>query len=147
MVNSPDGFNTDLERATKVSTLDASLAAPNSSELFSMNFAFTKDMDQASVINPYNWSISRASLRENGGVYNAGLTPPKTEAVILPIPVNVAYNSETNTATVRFRVSQNAAGNATLDPAHIVFKFYGMDAYGKSMDKSADEYSGFSGIA
>ena len=71
---SPDGFNTALGRATQVSTLDSSLATPGSSKLFSMNFAFSKDMDQASVLNPYNWSITRASIRENGGVYNGGLT-------------------------------------------------------------------------
>jgi cytochrome c-type biogenesis protein CcmH/NrfG len=147
MVNSPDGFDTGLTRATQVSALHSDLAAPGSSELFSMGFAFSKDMDQASVMKPYNWLISRASLRENGGVYNLGLTVPKTEAVILPIPVSVAYDTETNTATVQFRISQNAAANATIDPAHIVFKFYGMDAYGKSMDISADEYSGFSNIA
>lgn len=144
---SPDGFNTHLGRATNVSTLDSSLAAPGSSELFSMNFAFSKDMDQESVMNAYNWTIGRASLRENSGVYNAGLTPPKTEAAILPIPVHVAFDTEKNMATVQFRISQNATANATIDPAHIVFKFYGQDAYGKSMDASADEYSGFSRIA
>ena len=150
MVSSPYGFDTErplLPWKTNVSSLDEGLEAPGSSELFSMGFAFTKDMDQTSVMNPYNWLISRASLRENGGDYNWGLTVPKTEAVILPIPVSVAYNTETNTATVQFRISQNAAANATIDPAHIVFKFYGMDAYGKSMDTSADEYSGFSEIA
>jgi Flp pilus assembly protein TadD len=146
-VNSPDGFNTALGRATKVSTLHANLAAPDSSELFSMSFAFSKDMDQTSVISAHNWRISRASIRENGGVYNAGLTPPKTETTILPIPVHVAYDTETNMATVRFRISQNAEADATIDPAHIVFKFYGQDAYGKTMDTSADEYSGFSRIA
>ncbi len=144
---SPDGFNTNLGRATKVSALDSDLAAPGSSKLFSMNFAFSKDMDQASVMNRHNWSITRASIRENGGVYNGGLTPPKTEAAILPIPVRVAYDAEKNMATVQFRICQNAAANATIDPAHIVFKFYGLDAYGKAMDQSADEYSGFSKIA
>jgi hypothetical protein len=99
------------------------------------------------VLNRYNWSISRASIRENGGVYNGGLKPPGTEAFIMPIPLSVSYNTGTNTATVRFSVSQNARVDATIDPAHLVFKFYGMDAYGKSMDKSADEYSGFSNIA
>jgi len=146
-VNSPDGFNTALARATQVSTLDPSMATPNSSELFSMNFAFSKDMDQVSVMNPYNWLISRASIRDNGGVYNGGLTVPKTEATILPIPVHIAYHTETNTATIQFRIAQNAEANATIDPAHIVFRFYGMDAYGKAMDTSADEYSGFSKIA
>jgi Flp pilus assembly protein TadD len=144
---SPDGFNTSLGRATRVATLNPSLASPGSSKLFSMNFAFSKDMDQASVLDRNNWSIIRASIRENGGVYNGGLTPTKSEAVILPTPVAVAYNTETNTATVRFRVSQNAQANAAIDPAHIVFKFYGQDAYGKAMDQSADQYSGFSKIA
>jgi Flp pilus assembly protein TadD len=147
LANSPDGFNATLGKATKVSVLSEDLAAPGSSELFSMNIAFSKDMDQASVMNPYNWSIRRASLRENGGVYNAGLTVPKTEASIFPIPVHVTYDTEKNTAKVQFRISQNAAADATIDPAHIVFKFYGQDAYGKSMDASADEYSGFSKIA
>jgi tetratricopeptide (TPR) repeat protein len=146
-VNSPDGFNTRLGRATKVSTLNSNLAAANSSQLFSLNFAFSKDMDQASVMNANNWMISRASLRENGGVYNVGLTPPKTEATILPIPVHVSYDTGKNMATIQFRISQNADANATIDPAHIVFKFYGRDAYGKAMDASADEYSGFSRIA
>jgi Flp pilus assembly protein TadD len=146
-VNSPDGFNTRPGRATPVSTLHSSLAAPGGSQLFSMSFAFSKDMDMASVLNRNNWTITRASIRENGGVYNGGLAPPKTEAAILPIPVSVAYNAQTNTATVQFRIAQNASASATIDPAHLVFKFYGMDAYGKAMDQSADEYSGFSKIA
>ncbi|MHB9099297.1 MAG: tetratricopeptide repeat protein, partial [Syntrophales bacterium] len=146
-VNSTDGFNTALGRATNVSALNSSLATPGSSKLFSMSFAFSKDMDQASIMNPYNWLISRASIRESGGVYNGGLTPPKTEAAILPSPVAVAYNTATNTATIQFRISQNAQANATIDPAHIVFKFHGLDAYGKAMDQSADQYSGFSKIA
>jgi tetratricopeptide (TPR) repeat protein len=146
-VNSPDGFNVTLGRTTEVSALRDDLTTPNSSGLFSMNFMFSKDMDQASVMNPYNWLIKRASLRENGGVYNWGLTVPKTEATILPIPVSVAYDTEKNMATVQFRISQNAGANATIDPAYIVFKFYGMDAYGKAMDTSADEYSGFSSNA
>ena len=103
-------------------------------------------MDPISVQNPLNWSIMRASLSAGGGLYNNGLTPPDTEAVILPIPVGVTYSADSNTATVQFRVSQNATGSATLDPAHLVFKFSGVDAYRHAMDKSADEYSGFSNI-
>lgn len=146
-VLSPDGFNTAMGRATPVSALNSSLAVPGGSKLFSVNFAFSKDMDQASVLNRANWQITRASIRENRGVYNGGLTPPKTEALIRPTPVAVTYDTDTNMATVRFRVSQNAEANATIDPGHIVFKFYGQDASGKSMDASADEYSGFSSIA
>jgi Flp pilus assembly protein TadD len=146
-VNCPDGFNTTLGKATEVSRLNPNLVLPGSSKLFSMNLVFSKDMDQTSILDPDNWLINRASIQENGGVYNGGLTPPKTEAAILPTPVAVSYNTETNTATVKFRISQNAEANATIDPAHIVFKFYGLDTYGKAMDQSADEYSGFSKIA
>ena len=142
-----DGFNNYLGPKTSIATMDADLAAPDSTKLYSMNVVFSKDMDISSIQNPYNWSITRASIVQNGGVYNRGLTVPNTEATILPIPVNVTYNNAMNTASVRFRISQNAAGNATLDPAHIVFKFYGMDTYGKAMDTSADEYSGFSSVA
>jgi len=142
-----DGFNTNLGIKTKVSTLSSCLTEPDKSKLFSMQIAFSKDMDQASIINPYNWKISRATIRDNGGVYNNGLTPPATEAFVLPKPAYVTYNTETNKATVYFRISQNSTANATIDPRHIVFKFYGVDTYGKAMDTSADEYSGFSKIA
>jgi tetratricopeptide (TPR) repeat protein len=146
-VLSLNGFNTALGRATQVSMLSSSLTTPRSSKLFSMNFAFSKDMDLASVLNRNNWTISRASIRANGGVYNGGFMTPDTEAYILPAPVSVSYDSGKNMATVQFRISQNAEANATIDPAHIVFKFYGLDAYGKAMDQSADEYSGFSKVA
>lgn len=144
---STNGFNSRLGPKTEVKTLSATLADANKTKLFSMNIAFSKDMDEASIINPYNWKISRATIRDNGGVYNYGLTPPSTEASISEIPESVTFNKETNTATIRFRIAQNAAANATIDPSHIVFKFSGLDAYGKAMDTSADEYAGFSGIA
>jgi tetratricopeptide (TPR) repeat protein len=146
-VLSLDGFNTALGRSTQVSTLNSSLASAGRSKLFSMNLTFSKDMDLSSVLNRNNWTITRASIRANGGVYNGGFMTPSTEAYILPAPVSVSYDSEKNMATVQFRISQNGEANATIDPAHIVFKFNGLDAYGKAMDKSADEYSGFSKIA
>jgi predicted Zn-dependent protease len=142
-----NGFNTWLGPKTSVADLNANLAAPGSTKIFSLNFEFSKEMDQASVVDPYNWSITRASIKENGGVYNGGLTVPQTEAIILPTPMTVTYNTATDTATVSFKISQNAQGNATIDPNHIVFKFHGQDAYGKAMDLSADEFSGFSKIA
>ncbi len=145
-----NGFNPALGPKTNVASLDprnSALDRANGKKLFSMNISFSKDMDTASIINPYNWKISRATIRDNGGVYNGGLTPPSKEATILPSPAYVTFDTDTNTATVRFWVSQNANSNATIDPKHIVFKFTGVDAYGKSMDTSADEYSGFSGVA
>lgn len=142
-----DGFNTRLGPSTNISDLNANLTTPGRTNLFSVDFVFSKDMDRTSITNPYNWSISRASIKENGGVYNGGLSIPRTEAIIHPIPINVIYNENAKKATVQFQISQNDTGDATLDPKHIVFKFSGVDAYAKPMDTSADAYSGFSGIA
>ena len=144
---STNGFNTSLGPKTSVSYLSSRLADANKSKLFSINISFSKEMDTSSIINPYNWKISRATIEDNGGIYNYGITPSAREAFILPSPAYVSYNTETNTATVHFRVSQNASADATIDPRHIVFKFSGIDIYGKTMDTSADEYSGFSSIA
>lgn len=144
---SPNGFRSTLGPGTKISTLSSKLTNANQSKLFSMKIAFSKDMDQASIINPYNWTISRAAIQNNGGIYNNGLPISSKEAVILPSPASVIYDSKTNTATVNFWIRQNTTANATIDPSHVVFKFYGIDAYGKAMDTSADEYSGFSKIA
>jgi tetratricopeptide (TPR) repeat protein len=145
--SSVNGFNTKLGPATSISQLNANMATPGDMEMFSMNFKFSKKMDQASVINPYNWSISRASIQANGGIYNGGLPVPQTEAIIPLHPISITYTDTTNTATIEFPLSQNATGNATIDPNHIVFKFNGQDAYGKAMDLSADQFSGFSSIA
>lgn len=144
---SPDGFRSTMRPKTPVAALSATLADANKSKLFSINIAFSKDMDEASILNRYNWVISRANIRNNGGVYNYGLPVQPTEAAISPIPDYITFDKETNTATVRFRIAQNSTANATIDPSGIVFKFNGVDAYGKAMDKSADEYAGFSGIA
>lgn len=145
-----NGFSAASGPKTKVASLDpanSTLDRANGKKLFSMNFAFSKDMDKASITNPYNWKISRATIQENGGVYNYGLQPSTKEATILPAPAYVTYDTETNTATVYFWLAQNSTIDATIDPKHIVFKFSGIDAYGKSMDAEADEYAGFSGIA
>jgi tetratricopeptide (TPR) repeat protein len=131
---------------TKVSDLDPSLATPNSSEDFTMHFIFSKAMDASTVTSPAYWSISRAYGQTRGGDYNWGLPPPPTEVTISPTPVNVVYDQDSQIADVKFRVTQNAAGSGTLDPSHLVFTFHGLDAYGKAMDPSADEYSGISMI-
>ena len=144
---SADGFDTSLGPETEVADLSSNLTDANNSQLFSMTFKFSKDMDKSSVINAANWTISRSTIRDNGGVYNFGLTPPATEAFISYKPAYVTYNTYTNTATVHFRIAQNENADATIDPGHIVFKFNGTDTYGKAMDTSADQFSGFSGIA
>jgi hypothetical protein len=144
---SSDGFTTSLGPGTEVSTLSSNLADANTSQLFSMTVTFSQNMDSSSVINASNWTISRATIQNNGTAYNFGQVTSSTEAFISPKPAYVTYNSDTDAATVYFRISQNANADATIDPEHIVFKFSGVDTYGKAMDKSADEYSGFSSIA
>lgn len=144
---STDGFSASMGPKTEVSDLSAQLGEANKSKLFSMTIRFSKDMDPLSVINSQNWTISRATLRNNGGVYNYGLPVTSKEATIASKPAYVTYDEDKGVATVYFRISQNEDADATIDPKHIVFKFSGIDAYGKAMDTSADEYSGFSGIA
>ena len=57
------------------------------------------------------------------------------------------YDAVNLRATVTFSLSQNADGNGTLDPSHLVFKFSGTDADGKKMDPNADQYDGFAKTA
>jgi tetratricopeptide (TPR) repeat protein len=139
-------FNTNLGPNTPVSNLSSSLATPNGTQLFSMEFAFSKEMDPMSVQTPYNWTISKAQNGAAGGAYNWGLPAQPTDSPVAPIPVSVAYDSTSNTATVSFLIQQNAADNGTIDPSHITFKFNGTDVYGNNMDTSADEYNGISQI-
>jgi hypothetical protein len=126
--------------------MNSALSDPNSSHIFTMNFAFSKEMDSASVQNASNWLITRASGAEVGGAYNWGLAVKPSETNVSPAPLSVTYNSKTRTAQVMFRITQNSEANATLDPSHIMFKFSGVDAYGNSMDQSADQYGSFSKI-
>jgi tetratricopeptide (TPR) repeat protein len=142
---STGGFMPGLGPGTAVSTLDSSLAAPNTSAQFSMTFFFNKKMDTSSVLNPLNWSITKATYGTPGGAYNWGMTSSK-DIPVSPIPVSVSYDSETSMVTLSFSITQNAAGNGTIDPSHLQFQFKGKDIYGNSMDKSADQYSGMSMI-
>jgi len=131
---------------TKVSDLDPSLTAPNTSKYFTMHFIFSKAMDASTVASPAYWSITRADGQNSGGAYNWGLPLTPTEVNISPIPVSVVYHQNSQTADVVFRLTQNASGNGTLDPSHLVFGFHGLDAYGETMDPTANEYSGISMI-
>jgi len=143
---SDTGFNTTLGPRTPLSTLNSNLSSPNASREFTMKFIFNKKMDISTVENPYNWAISRASRQIKGGPYNWGLPISSTEENIPLFPKQVIYNPKSSTAMVIFTITQNASGNGTIDPSHIVFKFYGKDAYGNKMSPSANEYSGISKI-
>jgi Flp pilus assembly protein TadD len=146
LVYSPNGFKASLGPGTPVADLDPSLSTIGSSRAFTMRFSFTKDMDPVSIQNPLNWGISRATGTNAGGAYNWGMPASATDVAVPFRPAGVVYDPETFSADVTFKITQNSAGNATIDPSHILFRFYGVDAYGKAMDLTADEYSGISEI-
>lgn len=143
---SDSGFGFTLGPRTPLSALDLSLATPDAAVQLSMKFIFNKKMDNASVENPFNWTISRATWGTKGGAYNYGLPVSETEINLPAYPTWVTYDPETLKAEVFFTVAQNSSANGTLDPSHILFRFYGQDAYGNSMNSSRDEFSGISKI-
>jgi tetratricopeptide (TPR) repeat protein len=143
---SDNGFGFTLGPRTPLSALDPSLATPDATVQLSMKFIFNKGMDNASVENPFNWMISRASWGMKGGAYNYGLPVPATEVTLPAFPTRVTYDPENLKAEVFFTVTQNSSADGTLDPSHILFRFYGQDAYGNSMNSSRDEFSGISKI-
>jgi len=136
------GFVELLGPGTPLWALDPSLMAPDSSKEFSVDISFSNKMDIASVMNPSNWSINRGN-NTKAGYYNSTLPLTSREALVAPIPLSVTYNDLDQVATVKFRISQNSAGDAKIDPSHLVFKFIGKDASGRSMDAKADEVDGY----
>jgi tetratricopeptide (TPR) repeat protein len=140
-------FSYYFPAGTPVSTLDAYLANANASKMFTMVFQFDKEMDRESVENIANWSISRAVGSGPGQAYNFGMAIPSTEIQIDPLPISVYYDATAKTATVKFKVPQNASADGTIDPAHIEFTFAGKDSFGVLMDPHKDQFTGFLGIA
>lgn len=137
-------FNLSLGAQTPLWYFDASFLTPNTSKAVSVNIQFDKNMDPASVVNPKNWTIGKAK----GGVagyYNNTVPTSANEVTIPSTPLAVTYNAYTGEATVTFMINQNANADATIDPGHLVFKFTGKDADGRSMDTSADEIDGSAG--
>lgn len=134
-----------LGASTPVWFLDSSLATPNSSKDFTIEFQFDSEMDIGSVMDTTKWSIRKASGIEEGFYNNGVYTSTRHDAFFSPIPKLVTYDPTTLRATVTFSISQNAEGNATIDPSRLVFRFSGVDVNGRSMDTSADEYDGFAG--
>ena len=134
-----------LPKGTAVAALDAYLATAGNSKSFLMKFQFDKQMDRESVENVAHWQITRAS---GAGVenYNFGLSIPLAETRIRITPDYVIYDPVNMTATVLFKLYQNAGADATIDPSHIQFQFSGEDAYGLNMDPARDQFTGFSGV-
>lgn len=138
------GFVEHLGPNTPVWMLNANLIAPDSSQQFSITFQFTTEMDPTSVSNPANWTITRANSAE-AGYYNDLMPTKAHEARIAENPLAVTYDLLTSQATIRFIIAQNASGDATIDPTHLVFKFNGVDVLGRAMDEAADEVDGYAG--
>jgi tetratricopeptide (TPR) repeat protein len=137
------GFNQLLGARTPLWMLDPTLlTAPDSSKKVSVAIQFNNEMDIASVMNPANWEISRANSTE-GGYYNSSMPATSREVSIPKRPYSVTYNPETQQASVTFTVQQNADGDATIDPSHLVFKFSGKDASGRQMDTAGDQIDGY----
>jgi Flp pilus assembly protein TadD len=132
---------------TPLSALDSYLADPNTSKTFSMVIQFDKEMDRESVENVMNWQIGRTIGQGPGQAYNFSLPIPSTEITVTPLPDSVYYNEDKLTATVFFKIQQNAAADGTIDPLHIEFKFIGKDSFGYEMDPNYDQFTGFSGAA
>jgi tetratricopeptide (TPR) repeat protein len=141
------GFNYNMPWKTPLSALNGYLATPEAEKTFTMIFQFDKEMDRESVENVLNWGIGRSTQSGPGQAYNFGRPTPDTEVTLPPFPKHVYYDKDNLSATVYFAVRQNAAGDGTLDPAHIEFKFSGEDAYGHKMDPKSDQFMGFSGVA
>ncbi|MBW2412534.1 MAG: hypothetical protein JRF72_22265, partial [Deltaproteobacteria bacterium] len=94
-----------------------------------------------------NWNITRATGPGPGQAYNYGFPIPDTEVKISLFPEHVYYNPDDLTATVYFKLKQNADATGTIDPSHIEFKFTGTDTFGFAMNSNYDQFTGFSGSA
>ena len=145
-VHASSTFPHYLSFRTPVALLDSYLADPGAEQLFTMKFQFSKEMDRDSVENVHNWYILRSAAAGAGQAYNYGLPVPDTEIQPPLFPELVIYDAEGLSATVYFKLTQNAAADGTIDPAHIEFRFNGTDDFGQTMDDSFDQFTGFSGI-
>ena len=123
------------------------LSQANATQTVSMVFQFSKQMDQRSVENVFNWNIARAIGTGRGDGYNSDMSPPSTDVNLQPTPLGVYYDPATQSATVLFNLTQNATADGTIDPRHINFSFAGKDVTGLTMDKTANMYSGYAGVA
>lgn len=139
-------FSTSLPPRTTLPFLDSSLATPNASKDFSVVLYFDKQMDMLSVLNPTNWQIKRAPYGTSGGAYNWGISIPQTEVTVPSLPKSIIYDQDNNKATITFTVAQNAAGDGTIDPSHLIFKFNGKDVNGLAMDEARNEFDGMAGV-
>ncbi|ACD97058.1 tetratricopeptide repeat protein [Trichlorobacter lovleyi] len=139
--------------AVNLVALSSAFMEPSATKDFTVKFAFDSEMDISSVVDPLNWRISKASGGTTG-LYNNGLYSARDTSVPY-LPKSVSYDPTTRQATLTFTLRQKADTNGgtfdpiteggILDPSHLVFKFLGKDANGKSMDPTADQYEAWKG--
>jgi tetratricopeptide (TPR) repeat protein len=135
-------FNETLSSNTQLLIMDPTkFIVPNSSATLSAVIQFDSGMDFSSVTNAANWKISMGNNPQSG-FYNNTMPLSSTDVSIVPTPLSVTYDSNTEEATVNFQLSQNSKGNATIDPQHVVFTFDGADAAGQNMDQTANSIDG-----
>jgi tetratricopeptide (TPR) repeat protein len=146
-VRSTSTFLHLMPRMTQVAVLDEYLENANAEMTFKIVFQFDKEMDRDSVENVFNWNIARAIGAGPGQAYNFGFPVSDTEVQISLFPEHVYYDADELTATVYFKIQQNADATGTIDPSHIEFKFFGSDIFGFSMNTDYDQFTGFSGSA
>jgi hypothetical protein len=132
---------------TRLSVMNEYLENADAEMTFKMVFQFDKQMDRESVENEFNWNITRATGAGPGQAYNYGFPIPDTEIKPPLFPEHVYYDADSLTATVYFKIQQNADANGTIDPSHIEFKFSGTDIFGYAMNTKYDQFTGFSGSA
>jgi tetratricopeptide (TPR) repeat protein len=144
-------FNSQLGSGTPLWMMDPSkFSTPGATVQVAVAIQFSNEMNAASVMNPSNWNISRGNDMK-GGVYNDFMPIGANEVSIPSRPFSVSYDASTGQAKVYFLVSQNSSidllnwkSGATIDPSHLVFKFSGVDAAGRTMSTSGDQISGYS---
>ncbi len=117
------------------------LQQPGATQDVSIKFDFNTDMNSSSVTDIANWSITKAS-GGTAGLYGNGLYGPK-DLSVPAIPKQVTYDPVNKQAVLTFTMTQNATGDGTFDPSHLVFKFNGTDVNGNSMDPTANAIDGF----
>jgi tetratricopeptide (TPR) repeat protein len=139
-------FKYYLPARTPVSSLDAYLQTANASKTLTLKFQFDKEMERSEVENVANWRIARSTGYGPGQAYNFGLPVPQTEVQLPTLPVTVSYDATAKTATLYFRITQNAGADGTIDPSHIEFRFDGKDIFGLKMNPDFDQFNGFSKV-
>ncbi|MEI6207373.1 MAG: tetratricopeptide repeat protein [Desulfuromonadales bacterium] len=118
------------------------LSKPNATKDLTAVFSFNTNMDPVSIMTLSNWSITKATGGK-AGYYNNGYTLYPQKEASPPILKYVTYDPTNQQATLTFSLTQNANGDAVIDPSHMVFRFTGKDSSGTKMDPKADQYDGF----